>query len=128
MAGLRSYVCNVAGLRSPPPVKVFYLDGLDGLDGSDGCRVFRWFRWLATSRMVCRWFGCGLASAMAVVFFPAFQKIRQTTPRKKLPALLISVPRYLLLRRPRADVVGAGAGASSTSDTKRVGLLRPGRK
>ena len=84
------------------------------LDGLDGWRPLGWF-------------AGGLASAMAVVFFPAFQKIRQTTPRKKLPALLISMPCYLL-RRPRADVVGAGAGASSTSDTKRVGLLRPGLK
>lgn len=60
-----------------------------------------------------------------------FQKIRRTTPRKELPALLISVPRYALrLPRPRAGaaVAGAGAGVSSTRLTSRVGLTRPGRR
>lgn len=76
-------------------------------------------------------------SCLAAVFFPrhgsAFQKIRRTTPVRKLPALLISVRRYALrLPLPRVAVVagaaGAGAGVSSISDTNRVGFTLPGRK
>lgn len=56
------------------------------------------------------------------------KKIRRTTPRKELPALLISVRRYAFrLPRPRVAVGAGAAGASSTRLTSRVAFTLPGR-
>lgn len=87
--------------------------------------VCRWFASvLASLRLVIASLGCGILSRHG----SAFQKIRQTTPVRRLPALLISVRHYFLARERVALGAGAAAGASSIRLTNRVGLVLPGRK